>query len=207
MLNKDNLSELSYVPSETNISNIRIIQEFYEEYLMPYVFIYQLHEDLSLTLKFHRTNFCHLLGLHYITSESTEHIKYEGSSGYERIKNEGLTFETLDSINGHEYALNRNRILYFPFVYQLLQNPHAIDFNKTKVRKCEVNCELMFYDEYHNMNIHLGLRSKGKDFFPVTFLVEPIGNTYKGDKFIKGQKPRKVYKVSIKPRFDKSIAK
>ena len=199
MLNKENLISSGYVPSESDI-DIKVIQEFYEEYLMPKVFTYHLTDDFILSLKFHRTNFCHLLGLHYITSSTTNHKKYEGDSGYNRIKNEGLCLNVLESINKHEYELNKNRIIYFPYVYQLLQNPHAIDFDKTKIKKCMVDCELIFYDEYHNMNIHLGIRGRGADFFPVTFLVEPIGNTYKGDKFIRGQKPRKVYKVEIKPR-------
>lgn len=200
MLNKDNLVNLAYVPNES-IININTIQEFYEDYLMPKIFIYHLQDGLSISLKFHKTNFCHLLGLHYITSSTINHIKYEGDYGYKKIKEEGLSFETLETINKHEYELNKNRIMYFPFVYQLLQNPYAIDFDKTKVKKCTVDCKLMFYDEYHNVNIHLGIRSKSNSFFPVTFLVEPVGNTYKGDKFIKGQKSRKIYKVEIQSRW------
>ncbi len=206
MLKKENLLNLNYVPNESNI-DIRTIQEFYENYLMPYIFKYQLNDDLAITLKFHKTNFCHLLGLHYITSSTMHHIKYEGDFGYKKIRDEGLSFEKLEAINKHEFDLNRNRILYFPFVYQLLQNPYVIEFDKAKVKKCSVDCKLMFYDEYHNVNIHLGVRSKNGDFFPVTFLVEPIGNTYKGDKFLKSQRQRKIYKVEIVERWNVSIAK
>jgi len=201
MLKKDTSLNLNSVPNESNIE-LKTILDFYEDYLMSKIFVYHLDNDVCIKLKFHKSNFCHLLGLHYITSPNTNHIRYEGNFGYNKIKKDGLSFETLESINKHEYELNKNRIIYFPFVYQLLQNPNAIDFDKTKIGKCNVDCKIMFYDEYHNVNIHLGIRGNTEYFFPVTFLVELIGNTYKGDKFIQKQKTRKVYKVDIQPRFN-----
>lgn len=204
MLTKEQLSCIRYVPNESDI-DIKTILEFYNEYLLPYKFMYHLQDGLCIKLQFHKSNFCHLLGLHYIESKTTKHDPYERTNGYNKIMREGLSMQKLESINKFQYCYNKNRILYFPFILQLLQNPNVIEFDKTKISKCTVQCDIILYDEYHNVNIHLGISGNTKYFYPVTFLVEPIGNTYKGDRLIYKQKTMKISRIQIEPRMKEEI--
>jgi len=43
--------------------SLQVLQELYEQYLLPYSFVYELSNDDTIVLHFEKENFCHLFGL------------------------------------------------------------------------------------------------------------------------------------------------
>ncbi|MBP3048770.1 hypothetical protein J9345_19755 [Bacillus subtilis subsp. subtilis] len=210
MMDKDTFANLTSKPSFDQIS-IQLLQEYYEAYLTPYVFKYDVNlngKHQTIELKFNRDNFCHLLGITKIAKESKnvpERLvrNYKGNKGYDVIKKGRITKKKLNLLHKSLYKDMKRKMVWFYLVHRLLQSPKAIEY-KYQVNQI-ASVDIIFFDEIQKAFIHLGiLKKKGKVpnvYVPSTFLVEPITQNNDGKKFIDGQPI-----ISV-TRYEKTLAK
>ncbi|QTH42736.1 hypothetical protein J4772_35685 [Cohnella sp. LGH] len=122
MLIVQNLLVLQNKPEVDEIS-LQTIAEFYHKYLCGMQYFFELrHSQRELRLRFKPGDLCHLLGIHYVLKGS-ENV---GEKGFEKLMVGTNTFKTLREANLGEYEDKLYRMLYFPFVYQLVRNPTIV---------------------------------------------------------------------------------
>jgi hypothetical protein len=166
-LNSKDLMTISEMPLESNIT-LKTIADFYESQLCGNRYVYEVkHKNTPLILHFKTGNLPHLLGIHKIKIKNFN----RGELMFGGLKEGEITFEILKGANKGVYSEILYRILYFPFVYQLLQRPKIVLFNQSNPNSI-IDAEIMFYDKYHKRYIHLGLRQEKStsEYVAVTFL-------------------------------------
>lgn len=186
MFSSSQLLSITTKPSQSDVS-LLTLQTFYEEHLCNRIYVYETNdpEHRYVKFQFQSANFWHLLGLHHIYENQKGHLGYTANQWYQAIKDEQITFETLKKTNQAKFKEQKNRFLYFPFAYQILQNPTVITFSKEILTKpTKIECDLIFYNQYHTVYLHLCLgQDKDSDFYyPKSFLDR------KNDFFVVGQK-------------------
>lgn len=169
--------------------------EFYEENLCNRLFIYHLGEPANkvIKLRFEEKRLCHLLGFQHIFKGLKNATDYVGQSGYDLLQKQEVTFDTFkDKGLKMKFKDKKNRILYFPFVHQILLNPTAIIFSNENL-STNIETEFFFYRLQDKCYLHLGVDSDGQNpyYFPKTF-VERTNRD-----FIEGQITVPVLKVEI----------
>lgn len=171
MLTVTDLLTIVNKPNQSNVS-LQTIQIFYEEHLCNRLFVFQTDskDHPTIKIRFEEDNLCHLLGFQYILRPLKDGTKYTGQPGYNLIKDGTVTFEYIKSTNNKRFKGQQDRMLYFPFVYQIVSNPTAITFNKPEI---QLDVEIIFYNQVHNVYLHLGLGKQvdtdyyyPKSFFP-----------------------------------------
>lgn len=200
MLTISELRELTSMPTMSDIS-LKLLLEFYESTLSNNIFNYQLKDstenEFSVKLSFYSPEFCHLLGLHYIQGNGSTLI--QGKRGCDSIKNESVTFKTLKAVNAESFGKIKDRIRFFPFVYQLLHDPSIIQFNPSVVDgNSLLKCDLIFHkSDFLTKRIHLGIENKGNnEYFPKTYMIEKNNGT----KYIANQKPLTIVDFNIETK-------
>lgn len=154
------------------------MQEYYETYLRPFNFRYELSDGTFINLKFDKKRFSHLLGVETVAKSvifNKEKLKrYRGEWAYKRIKNGEVTDYHLRTLNEDVFygkAL-RGKFLYF---YQI---PHILLSNKAmfkfkKVSGSNIECEILIYDIAHGVCVHLGIeKDAAGHYVPRTFFVD-----------------------------------
>ena len=82
------------------------------------------------------------------------------------------------------------KYVYFYLVPSLLEKPLAVNYNKSKVMPpTNIDCELLFYSQYDNAVIHLGLEKEDEEdfYFPRTFFVEKLSHPDGKDIYVDNQ--------------------
>lgn len=186
ILTAEDLLSIGKKPLESEIS-LKTLAEFYDTYLTKKYFNYTLEYLLGdgsivsreVKLLFQAGNLTHLLGFQHIFDGLADGSQYQGDDGYKKILEESVTMQTFKSSKSinDKYKEQRERILYFPFVHQLLSNPMTVCFSQDNVKfnnKVKVESEFIFYNQYVNRYIHLGVdynTNQPTYFFPRTFFV------------------------------------
>jgi len=127
------VTDLLTIQKKPNIKDVslQLFQEFYKEHLCGRVFHFELDDTdrPSIKLRFKEENLCHLLGIQYIVAKLKNKHEYAGKTGYQKLENGTLTFDFLKATDRTWFKSKRNRMLYFPFVHQIVQNPTVIVFS------------------------------------------------------------------------------
>lgn len=189
--NKDDYANLSSAPTADQLT-LKLIQEYYDAYIEPYIYTYKTKNEENITLKCGYTNFPHLIGLHYAANakygRGHEKAKpFMGFNGYEGIKNGSITKQTIKAIYPEKkeyYKDMTKKIRYFYNLHKVLESPSAVYYNKNKNEKkkgSDINCDILLYKIINNQYIHVGLDEEGGKYVPKTFLIES------GPIFIDGQ--------------------
>lgn len=192
LLTSEELKFIQRKPIESELS-LQNIQLFYEEHLMNKTFEFELDEPSQpiINLIFEEDNLCHLIGFQHIFEAEQNATDYQGYLGYNKIKECKVTMDTFKEPRIKvKYKENRERILYFPFLYQLIKNPTVILFSPENL-KTKISTEFIFYNSLNNRYLHLGLdKHEGTNsYFPRTFFVR------KNSDFIDNQTPVKVIQI------------
>ncbi|MCQ4086386.1 PBECR4 domain-containing protein [Saccharibacillus sp. JS10] len=181
--------------------NLRLLQEFYAQYLNPKTYTYTLADENVIILKFEEDKFCHLVGVEQSVRGSVSPNvlnSYKGKNGWNRIKNEEITFAHLKATGGKaKFGDIKIKLVYFYLLPHILSSPNKVVYYNVVVN--HINCEILIYDIQQNAYIHLGIE-KGSDgiYFPRTFLIEKITASSSGTKFIVPQpEPVNVIKTVI----------
>lgn len=148
--------------------------DFYEENLCNRLFVYHLGPPANkvIKLRFEEDKLCHLLGFQHIFKGLRNARDYVGQSGYDLLRKQQVTFDTFkDKGLKQEFKSKKNRILLFPFVYQILLNPTAILFSNDLL-PTNIETEFFFYRSQDGCFLHLGVDSDGQNpyYFPKTFV-------------------------------------
>ncbi|MEB6551135.1 PBECR4 domain-containing protein [Heyndrickxia sporothermodurans] len=166
MLSVTDLLTVQTMPSVTDVS-LQTIQLFYKEHLCDRVFIFELDDkDRPIVkLRFSEKHLCHLLGIQYVLTPQMHGYKYLGSTGYTFIEDGTVTFDFLKTENKIGFKSKKRRMLYFPFVYQILKNPTTIIFNKSLVSTM-IDVDIILYNQLNNTYLHLGIdKDADSDFY------------------------------------------
>ena len=89
---------------------------------------------------------------------------------------------------------DKEKILCFSFMYELLRHCEIIKFNKTTGHS-KISCEFILYDTHFERRIHLGIEKdeKREIYYPRTFIVERDNS----DRFIINQEYMKIINKKI----------
>lgn len=180
---------------------LKLLTDYFEHYLEPYIYEIELDDGQVIRLKFNRDNFCHLIGAHKpaekkFGQKSGIVYSYKGNKGYKRIKSGKITKSSLKNLNKSAYKDMRDKIVNFYLIHRLLDNPEAAYY--TKVVNNVTSIDILIYKEQKKSYIHLGIIKKDNQNYYVasTFLIEPITANSDGKKFVEGQTPINIRKIT-----------
>jgi len=154
---------------DVNELSLQTVAEFYETYLCGHQYYYELrHKQRELRLRFKKGDLCHLLGIQHVLNGSDN----VGETGFVKLKNGENTFVSLEKANKGGYLNMLYRMLYFPFVYQLIHAPHVVT-NTVNQTGNVVKAQFSFHNGKREHYVELKLRresANNPDFFvPVSF--------------------------------------
>jgi hypothetical protein len=187
MLTTDELLNLTRVPKISEIS-LKLLQEFYDIYICPNIYVFQLENNNTIELEFLDVNFCHLMGFQHIVPYKLSKF-YGGENGYMGVFNGDITIRKLRSIDSRKFARDKDKILCFSYIYKLLRSCKIIRFSNNLLRS-RISCEFILYDTQFERRIHLGIEKDEKRgvYYPRTFLIEREN----GDKYVANQECLKI---------------
>lgn len=208
----EDLYNLTEKPILSKIS-LKLLQEYYKEYLMPYKFTYSLNNNQKINLVFNDSNFCHLLGIETVAEAKFGKnrkltSKYRGVTGYKNISNQNITFKTLKGLSPVKFKSIKDKLIFFYLLPHLLESSKLFIEYKHDPSVSFVQCKFLIYDMLHGSMIHLGIEiENGTNFFPRTFLIERITQFNDGTRFINNQNDEiEVQEITITKRFSNTPA-
>lgn len=201
MYKAEELKDLAVKPKINDIS-LTVLQEYYQMFLMPFVYTYYMavgEEIREFKLRFDSIRFCHLLG---IESIAKYHVKikdlcnYRGMNGWNNIQNGLINFKHLKLLNKSKFQSVKAKFVYFYLIPELIEEPLAVLFDGNKVNPpVSIESEILFYSTYDNAVIHLGIDMDDEGiYFPRTFFVEKLGNANVDDIYTVNQTKIEVVK-------------
>jgi hypothetical protein len=193
MLSTSDLLSIKKKPSEKDIS-LQTLQTFYKENLCDRVFIFELDDPDRpvIKIRFHENHLCHLLGIQYVVKKLKNKSEYSGAKGYQKLENGTLTIDFLKQTNNTWYKSKKNRMLYFPFVLQVVSNPTVIVFSDENLQT-KLDFDIILYNHTDNTYLHLGLdKTSGSEFYyPKSFYEQ------KKDDHINGRKQLTIESIKV----------
>ncbi|MFJ7371558.1 PBECR4 domain-containing protein [Lysinibacillus sp. NPDC098008] len=191
-------AELEETPTLDKV-DLLLLTEYYEAYLVPYIYSIRFEDGSEIEIKFNQDNFCHLIGLHKPAEKKfgkhSYQVKlYKGNKGYVRIKDGSITKPKLKALNKGAYSDMRDKMVNFYKIHTLLENAEAVYY--TTVVNNITSIDILLYESTTKSYIQLGILKKDNQtyYIPTTFLIEPITEHSDGKKFIKDQAPVKIEK-------------
>lgn len=192
MLTTDELLNLTRLPKISEIS-LKLLQEFYDIYICPNLYVFELEDKSIIELEFLDVNLCHLMGFQHIVPYKLKKF-FSGENGYMGILNGDITIKKLRSIDERRFSRDKDKLLCFSYLYQLLRHCQIIKFSNI-VGHSKISCEFILYDTHYERRIHLGIEKDEKRgvYYPRTFLVEREN----GDRFVINQEHLKIINKKI----------
>lgn len=166
MLSVTDLLSLKTKPSEQDIT-LQVIQQFYKEHLCDRLFTFELDDEERpvVNLRFHEKDLCHLLGIQYVVKNLRNKYEYTGEKGYKKLVDGSTTFDFLKTTNRAWFKSKRNRMLYLPFIYQIVQSPKVIVFSSENLNTT-LDVDIILYNQTDNTYLHLGVdRDTDSNFY------------------------------------------
>lgn len=178
--------------------DLKSILENYEKNLCTKTFQYELNNKWKIDLNFYTQDFCHLLGIQHV------HIKdkrYIGQNGYNLIKENKVTIETLKRQNAKGYNFIKGKIEHFNEILNMMSNCNIVKFYEDRVTgKCtKVSAEFTIYYKGKEVLLHLFMRKdtqKLNGFVPVSFIVISQ-NDKRVNRYIEKQEHKKITNFNI----------
>lgn len=182
--------------------SIKLLAEYYEEYLMKYIYCFELENGVTIELKFSAKDFCHLIGIQQLSQNKYDLNKrknrkkninpflYSGNRGFKRSKQGKCEFNHLKALHKSYYEKFENdmKCNFFHLIHKLLDsnNLKLVDF--VELNDSKIKCDLIFHDEFDQALLHLGIEKEKNDdhYFPRTFFVRYLSKT-NHDKFVEGR--------------------
>ena len=186
------LENLKVKPKINDIS-LKVLSEYYEIFLHPFIYHYHIDGRKEIKLKFDLDKFCHLLGVESIvknTISKRDLHKYKGEEGWKNIQNLTIDIPHLKAINKKHFKDVKAKYVYFYLIPKLIEKPKAVNYNVNNVDgKTSIECEILFYSDVKGDNaiIHLGIEKDNYGYyFPRTFFVEKVSKK-DDDIYVKNQ--------------------
>lgn len=154
-------------------------------------FVFILSKNKKLTVMFFRESLCHLMGLQHIFNNDT---RYLGGKGYQKIKDELVTVDTLKKRNKKQYNFIKERLRHFDEIVNVLRYGKIISFNEEKVKNgTYIKADFVIYNNKENYVLHLFLRKEmNTDIYtPISYIVQTKNDIY-SNKFLDNQRQIKI---------------
>lgn len=211
MYTKEQLKNLDKIPDIKEIS-LKLIQEFYCEYLTNRRYIYRLRqhkskEEFKINIIFFKENLPHLLAIQKIVPHPNTFL-YRGECGYNGILNESITIKRLEDIDSQRSKSERmlpsieSRFTCFYLIPKLMEDCKMVKFSKKTVKgNCTINSNFMLYNEKLGVKLHLGvIREQANEslYVPETFIVKSI-RARDSQRLTEGQTYMNVIDLKIEP--------
>ncbi|UOR14176.1 PBECR4 domain-containing protein [Halobacillus amylolyticus] len=205
MLGVKGLHKLSEKPNISKIS-MKLLLEYYEEYLKPYSFTYELEDGQVIDLNFEKEHFCHLIGVETVAKNvyRNEAVlkRYKGELGYRRIDDGEITFQHLKNLKHRRSGKSKFKSIKDKLIFFYLI-PHALESSEVileyKIIHNAIKCKMLIYDITHGVCVNIGV-DEDEDtpgyHFMRTFLIERITQNNDGLKFVSGQPSVFVKKIT-----------
>ena len=157
--------------------NLKLLLENYSNNLCNKIFKYTVlnrtkNKDDNVIIRFYNENLCHLLGLQHVYDKST---KYLGESGYNLIKEEKLTVNSLKQHNAKGYNYIKIKLKHFDEIYDIMTNGVLIRFKPELVYpRTIITADFLLIKDNATYILHLFLRKEyenSDNYAPVSFVV------------------------------------
>lgn len=190
------LSELTSKPYIDQIS-LELLRQFYEQFLEPFTYTFELDNGVTVNLDFEKENFCHLVGIEKLAKNVVrrqDRYKYFGYEGYKNVQNGTITIKHLKDLARKRINFIKDKLVFFYLLPRVVEAPSILLDFVSAPDGSKIEAKLLAYDSTEEVYVHLGIdedETTGRHF-PRTFFTERINETNDGTKFIKGLTPFKV---------------
>lgn len=158
-----------------NKIDLKLFYSFYRDYICPYRYTYTLETGEIIEIKFEKSNFPHLLGLHKFKKVAAIDKAEEILAG---IFEETITAKILKETDNTVFNVTADRLTYFPTLQTILDTSQTlIKFDPTKCIPTKVEADFFIYSEEIKVIVFLAIReinSKDNKIIccPVSFMVD-----------------------------------
>lgn len=175
------LLELNDIP-ELKDCNLKLIQEFHDELLGKYLFMYKLNNGLELKIRFYTENLPHLIGIQKVIKDKKIKKLYQGKQGYDGIFHGRITIDTLKNLDNQlkdedkQLASITSKITCFHLIPKLLDECSVVKFYPERAKgRCTLRSEFILFHEELGLKLHLGVLNDTDNstiYVPETFIVK-----------------------------------
>ncbi|MDT2830279.1 PBECR4 domain-containing protein [Vagococcus carniphilus] len=179
MLTKEEFNTVEENPQITDIS-LKMLLDFYKEYLVPYKCIMCLENGCEIELEFPLERFPHLVGIEQVARHSMGtrrfYEEFKDMNGVEGVENEEITLRSLRQLSKNKFNSNKDKIVFFFLLSKIVKISNGdiiVEYNSTQ-RPYIQDTNYLIYEESHKAIGHLGLKysEDSRMYYPNTFLVE-----------------------------------
>ncbi|VYU68060.1 hypothetical protein [Clostridium butyricum] len=177
----DEMLTLTTIP-KLDDCDLKLIQEFHDEFLGKYIFMYKLNNGLELKIRFYAENLPHLLGIHKVVKDRKMQKFYKGEKGYNGIVNRQITIDNLKKLDNQlkdkdkQLAAITSKITCFHLIPKLLNECKVVKFYPDRVKgTCTIKSEFILFHEELGLKLHLGVLKDTYNstvYVPETFIVK-----------------------------------
>lgn len=196
MLSVGDLIDINYIPSESDIS-LKLLVDFYEEYLCKRIFIFTLRDGQTVKLFFRdATELFHISGIDHIY----EGIPMDGSRFIQEIKDGNINLTTVKNVNTAAYKDYEIRIRSMACIDTIIKNCEYLWYPSGKIPGSQIDVKYLLLKGLDEKNLHLGIDTYkiNRPYFTRTLLITEGDNA---GKFIgKADDRLKVSKLEIRDK-------
>lgn len=196
MLSVSDLIDINYIPSESDIS-LKLLVDFYEEYLCKRIFIFTLRDGQVVKLFFRdATELFHISGIDHVY----EGIPMDGSRFIQEIKAGNINLTTVKNINAVAYKDYEIRIRSMACIDTIIKNCEYLWYPSGKIPDSGIEVKYLLLKGLNEKNLHLGIDTYrvNRPYFVRTLLITEGDNA---GKFIgRADERLKVSKLEIRDK-------
>ena len=178
------------------LSLLDIVSTF-EEKIQNKMFCYTLSNSQTIRIAIYQEQICHLLGIQYVFGHDK---RYLGAKGYQSIKSENITIDSLKKHNLKQYNYIKERLLYFDKLYEILTKGQLIKFyNEKAFPYTKIEADFIVIKNGQKHIYHLFLRQEKPNdnlYSAISFIVKSIDEKYP-KQYIDHQEYKKIEKIEI----------
>lgn len=186
-----------------NQISLQLLQDYYDHYLYPNKYCFELENLDVIEVLFNKKNLCHLLGIVTVIEKAihmSQHFEYKGIRGYTKIKDGTLTINELKRIDKKRFGLSKDKMVFFYWIHKILESPNLV-LKYQQTSESHISCDFLLYDIRDGHAIaHLGLVKDGNVYYPKSFFIERVTEHSDGKKHITDQEEIRIVSVSKVPR-------
>lgn len=196
MLSVNDLIDINYIPTEEEIS-LKLLAEFYEEYLCKRIFVFTLKNGKVIKLFFRDgTEIFHVSGIDHIYVG----VPMDGRRFLQGIKNKEIDLKVVENVNTAAYKDYVIRIRSMACIDTIIKNCEYLWYPEGKIPESKIEVKYLLLKGLDEKNLHLGIDTynENRPYFSRTLLVTEGNNA---DKFIgKADERLRVAKLEIRDK-------
>ncbi len=172
--------------------SLKLLLNDYTVNLCNRLFVLTLENEKEIKIRFFKESMCHLLGLQHVYDNDR---KYLGAKGYEKIKNEEITIQSLKKHNKSQYNFIKNRLFHFNEIIEVLREGDLVKFSQEKVKRgTYITADFVLFKDKQKYLLHLFLIKElnTEIYTPKSFFT--LSETDDKNTYIKTNRPLNIIK-------------